>query len=70
MKRALGFAYLALMALGLIHTLSPRLAAQNPHTGTEAISLETGRVFTGRELPRRQLLHERAARAGGMSRPP
>jgi len=29
MKRALGFAYLALLVLGLIHTLSPRLEAQN-----------------------------------------
>ena len=29
MKRALGFAYLALFVLGLIHTLSPRLEAQN-----------------------------------------
>ena len=29
MKRALGFAYLALIVLGLIHTLSPRLEAQN-----------------------------------------
>ena len=29
MKRALGFAYLALIVLGLIHILSPRLEAQN-----------------------------------------
>jgi len=29
MKRALGFAYLALFVLGLIHVLSPRLEAQN-----------------------------------------
>ena len=29
MKRALGFAYLALIVLALIHTLSPRLEAQN-----------------------------------------
>ena len=29
MKRALGFAYLALIVLGLIHVLSPRLEAQN-----------------------------------------
>lgn len=29
MKRALGFAYLALIVLGVFHTLSPRLEAQN-----------------------------------------
>jgi len=44
MKRAL-IRLLALLVLGLIHFLSPRLEAQN-RTWKQAISLWTARVFT------------------------